>query len=97
MTLTPDDRRALRTLRTFQLVYLAIALNFIIPAISYIVAPHLAVQTMDDVNRLLGGGAWPVEHSQVWHMLAVGNVMTLGMMCLMIMLDVERLDRKSVV
>ncbi len=84
---------ALVRYRAFQLVFAAAALNFILPAISYIVAPELAVQTMDDVNRLLGGPAWPSETGQVWHMLAVGNVMTLGVLCAVIGFDVLRHHR----
>lgn len=76
--------------RSFQFVFAAAALNFLVPAISYMVAPHLAVQTMDDVNRMLGGPAWPAESGQVWHMLAVGNVMTLGVLCAVIGFDVLR-------
>ena len=76
--------------RAFQFVYAAVALNFLIPAISYIVAPELAVATMNDVNLALGGPVWPVEQGHVWHMLAVGNVMTLGVLCVVIGVDVVR-------
>lgn len=77
--------------RQFRIVYAILALNFIIPAISYIAAPEMTVATLDQVNRALGGGPYPfVESGQVWHMLAVGNVMTLGFMCTMLFLDLRR-------
>ena len=77
--------------RAFQVVYTILVLNFAIPAISYMTAPELTLQTLDHVNRALGGGAYPfVESGQVWHMLAVGNVMTLAFMCGLLLLDVRR-------
>lgn len=77
--------------RQFRIVYAVLALNFIIPALSYIAAPEMTVQTLDPVNRALGGGAYPfVESGQVWHMLAVGNVMTLGFMCTLLFVDLRR-------
>lgn len=80
-----------RAYRTFRIVYAAIALNFVLPAISYIVAPRAAIDTLDRVNRLLGGGAYPfVESGSLWHMLGVGNVMTLGFMCGLLFIDLRR-------
>lgn len=81
----------MRSYRAFQIVYAFLTLNFVIPAISYIVAPEVTVATLDRVNRMLGGGPYPfVESGQVWHMLAVGNVMTLGAMCFMLLVDLRR-------
>jgi len=74
----------------FRVVYAALALNFLIPATSYIVAPELALQTMDRINRVLGGGGFPLQQGQLWHMLAVGNVMTLGFLCALLLADLER-------
>lgn len=80
-----------RAHRAFRIVYAAIALNFILPAISYIVAPDAAIGTLDRVNRLLGGGAYPfVESGSLWHMLGVGNVMTLGFMCGLLFINLRR-------
>ena len=77
--------------RAFQVVYAILVLNFAIPAVSYMVAPEMTVDTLDRVNRLLGGGPYPFRESgQVWHMLAVGNVMTLAFMCALILADVRR-------
>ena len=80
-----------RAYRAFRIVYAAIALNFILPAISYIVAPEAAIGTLARLNRLLGGGAYPfVESGGLWHMLGVGNVMTLGFMCGLLFVDLRR-------
>ena len=80
-----------RAYRTFRIVYAIITLNFVVPAISYIVAPEAAIGTLDRVNRVLGGGAYPfVESGSLWHMLGVGNVMTLGFMCALLFVDLRR-------
>jgi hypothetical protein len=81
----------MKAYRQFRIVYALLALNFIVPAISYIAAPEMTVATLDQVNRALGGGPYPfVESGQVWHMLAVGNVMTLGFMCTLLFVDLRR-------
>jgi hypothetical protein len=81
----------MKPVRTFQIVYALLTLNFVVPALSYVVAPGLALDTLDRVNRMLGGGPYPfVESGQVWHMLAVGNVMTLGAMCALLLVDLRR-------
>ena len=73
---------AARAYRVFRWVYAFLTLNFVLPAISYIVEPDALVTSMDRINRVLGGGPYaPIESGQVWHMLAVGNVMRLGWMC----------------
>ena len=83
--------RSSRAYLAFRVVYAVLTLNFVLPAISYLVAPELTLRTLDDVNRALGGGAYPfVEAGQVWHMLAVGNVMTLGWMCALLFANLRR-------
>jgi hypothetical protein len=78
--------------RLARVVFAVLALQFFIPAISYIAAPELTVQTMRDINMLLRGGPWPSdETTQLWHMLAVGNVMTLAFLCFLLWLDMVRL------
>ena len=77
--------------RAFQVGYVLLAANFILPAASYIVAPQLALGTLDRINVLLGGGHLPPgPGGELWHMLAVGNVMTLGFLCLLILIDLQR-------
>ncbi len=75
----------------FRIVYAFLALNFLLPAASYVVAPEMAIETLDQVNRLLGGGAYPAaETGHLWHMLAVGNVATLGFLCALLCFDLPR-------
>lgn len=77
--------------RAFQVVYALLALNFAIPAVSYMAAPEVTLDTLDRINRALGGGPYPfAESGQVWHMLAVGNVMTLAFMCGLLLADLRR-------
>jgi hypothetical protein len=89
-TLTIDQPSAPAALTQFRVVYAFLTLNFILPAISYVVSPGTAVDTVQKINAALGGPAWPVESGQMWHMLAVGNVMTLGVMCAMLLVDLRR-------
>ncbi len=57
-------------LPSYRAVYTLLVLNFFLPAVSNVVAPQLTYQTLDQVNRLLGGGAYPVvESGHLWHML----------------------------
>lgn len=73
-------------------VFAILAAQFIVPAVSYLVQPVVALGTLDQVNRLLGGGQYLAHENRghVWHMLAVGNVMTLGFMCALLAWDVRR-------
>jgi len=74
-----------------QVVFAFLAIQFIIPAISYIAAPAVTVAQLSRLNALLGGGPYTVpESGHLWHMLAVGNVMTLGVMCAMLAWDLRR-------
>lgn len=73
-------------------LFALLAVQFIVPAVSYLVTPEVAIASLDQLNRLLGGGPYVVTESRghVWHMLAVGNVMTLGFMCAALALSFER-------
>lgn len=75
-----------------RVVFAVLAAQFILPALSYVVAPELTVATMDTVNRALGGGPYVATESRghLWHMLAVGNVMTLGFVCALLAVDLRR-------
>lgn len=79
-----------RAVRQMRLGLRLIGLQFLIPAVSYIVDPAAAVATVQRVNALLGGDARWVEEGHLWHMLAVGNVMTLAFLCFLIASDVGR-------
>jgi hypothetical protein len=73
-------------------VFALLAAQFIIPAISYIVDPQITNHTMDQVGQLLGGAPYASIEGRgyIWHMLAVGNVMTLGFMCALLAWDAKR-------
>lgn len=88
---TPLDERGARAVRRFRWVYLALGLNFLLPAISYVVDPGTTYATIDRVNRLLGGGPYPAaEGGHLWHMLAVTNVFTLAFLCFLLLADLPR-------
>ena len=77
--------------RTFRIVYAVLTLNFVLPAISYIVAPAAALASMNRINAALGGAPDAfADAGHVWHMLAVGNVMTLGFLCGLLWFDLRR-------
>ena len=80
-----------RSVLAFRIVYTLLVLNFFLPAVSYVVAPELTYRTLDQVNRLLGGGPYPaVESGHLWHMLGTGNVFTLALMCALLLTDLKR-------
>ena len=73
-------------------VFAALAVQFFIPAFSYLIQPEIALQTMDKVGQMLGGAPYSAVENRghLWHMLAVGNVMTLGFACALLAFDLER-------
>lgn len=88
----PAARTLPREVTQARLVFAFLAAQFIAPAISYLVQPEVALGTIDAVNRLLGGGPYVALESRghLWHMLAVGNVMTLGFVCALLAVDLGR-------
>jgi hypothetical protein len=77
--------------RDMQVVLTILALNFLIPSISYLFAPSTALEQFLRVGRLLGGADYPVtEQSHIWRVLAFSDVFTLGFACVWIQLDVRR-------
>ncbi len=79
--------------RNFQVVFTILTLNFAIPALSYTFAPAQAIDGFMQVNRLLGGGAYPFDESssELWRILAAANVAALAFMCFILQLDLQRL------
>ncbi len=73
-------------------VHAFIAFQFIVPALSYALQPSIAVDQLNQVSALLGGAPLTVHEHQgyPWHMLAVGNVMTLGFMNVLLAWDLRR-------
>jgi hypothetical protein len=82
-----------RRYRNFQIVFTVLTLNFVIPATIYTAAPEVALGQFLELNALLGGSAYnyPEAGSRVWRYLAAANVMTLGLSCLLLQLDLRRL------
>jgi hypothetical protein len=87
---TGSTTRTPAMMTAFRVVYAFLVLNFLLPAISYIVSPETTYGTIDSINRLLGGTALAAETGHLWHMLAVGNVMTLAFLCAMMLFDLKR-------
>ncbi len=77
--------------RTFQLVYTVLTLNFLVPAVSYLVAPQVAVDQVHQISALLGAAPYPAaEDGHMWRFLAFANVMALGFMCLLLQINLRR-------
>ena len=85
-------RQPCRPYRNFQLVFTALKLNFMAPAVSYALFPEVAVAQYVRANQILGGAAYPFNEldSHFWRILAAANVMTLGFMCLLLQVNVRR-------
>jgi hypothetical protein len=80
-----------KTYRNFQIVFTLLTLNFLFPAISYLVAPSVARDGIVSLGRLLGAPDYPVsEESLVWRVLAGTNVLTLAFTCFLLQLNVRR-------
>jgi hypothetical protein len=81
-----------RRYRDFQIVFALLTLNFSIPAVSYVVAPEIAHEQFSRIGEMFGGGAYtaPEPASRVWRYLGAANVMTLGLMCFLMQLNLRR-------
>ncbi|MSP63448.1 MAG: hypothetical protein EXR72_24510 [Myxococcales bacterium] len=84
-------RQPNRRYRNFQIVFTLLTLNFIVPSLSYAIAPEIAQQSFLDMGRLFHAAPYPKsEDSYTWRFLAVSNVFTLGTMCFMLHLNLRR-------
>lgn len=77
-------------MRAFRVVYGFLVLNFLLPAISYAVAPGIAEEQFAQWNRMLGGGDYSPPRHELWHMLGTTNVVALAFMCALLWWDVRR-------
>ena len=75
-----------------QVVFGLLAVQFILPSLSYLFAPEVALAQAETIGRLLGGGDYPMagEQGYIFRVLAAGNVFTLGFLCLLMLLDMRR-------
>ena len=87
-------RQPTKKYRNFQLVFTILTLNFAIPTLAYIFAPHLAVEQFLAINDALGGAAYEYAEaeltSRLWRYLGAANVATLALMCLLLQLNLRR-------
>ncbi len=85
-------RQPARRYRNFQLVFLVLTLNFVLPALSYTFNPEAAMAQFLQVNRVLGGSdyTFPEAASRVWRYLAAANVKTLGYCCFLLQYNLRR-------
>jgi hypothetical protein len=86
-------RQPCKRYRNFQIVFTILTLNFVLPAFSYTFSPQTAMDQFLQINTFLGGAdyTFPEAASRVWRYLAAANVMTLGLCCLLLQLDLRRL------
>ncbi len=92
MTRLDSSPRTPPAVVAFRVAYGFLTLNFLIPATSYLLTPEVAIAQLDALNQTLGGRPYVAHESvgHLWHMLAVGNVMTLGFMCALLLADLRR-------
>jgi len=76
--------------RWFHVVYTILALNFLIPAALYAVAPDFALQSFWRIGDLFGVPYLHSEDSVFWRVLAVANVAMLGFTCVLLQVDVKK-------
>src|SRR5262245_44337745 len=81
-----------RELRVMQVLFVALAIQFIVPSLSYLFTPDLAISQAQGIGSLLGGSAYPAgrEGGPIFRVLAAGNVFTLGVLCLLMAYDLRR-------
>ncbi len=76
--------------RNFQLVFTVLTLNFVIPSISYLVAPEAALKSVHQLSDLFGVPYTACEDGHFWRFLAFSDVATLGFICLLLQLNIRR-------
>ena len=79
-----------RAYRDFQLVYGLLALNFLIPATTYLLDPVGTHERLLGLCALVGEDGWPSsESSHLWRFLGISDVYVLGFLCVWLMLDLR--------
>lgn len=74
-------------------MYTVLTLNFFFPSIVYALDPVSASRQFERIGAVLGVGAYILtagEGGDVWRILAVGNVLSLGFMCALLQFDPRR-------
>jgi len=86
-------RQPNKAYRDFQIVYTALALNFLFPSLVYALNPVGAIRRFERIGILLGGGEYGLaagEAGYVWRLLAAGNVLSLAFKCALLQFDLKR-------
>jgi len=76
--------------RAFHVVYTVLALNFILPTMTYIVDPASAVAGFASISELFGVPYTHSEDSVLWWVLGTANVATLGFCCVLLQVDLQK-------
>ena len=78
--------------RNFQMMFTVLSLNFLIPACTYALMPEIVGEQIVSINKTLGGAPYtfPEAQSRLWRYLGAANVMTLGLMCVMLQVNIRR-------
>ncbi len=80
-----------RAYRNFAIAYAVLVLNFAIPAVSYLVAPQIAVDQVHQISAVLGAETYAAsEDSHLWRFLAASDVLALAFMCALLLLNLRR-------
>lgn len=74
-----------------RIVFAVLVLNFWIPTLFYIFAPHGAIAQFVAVGAPFGAPPYPhTEDSVFWRVLGIANVATLGFCCFLLMWNAKR-------
>lgn len=77
--------------KTFHIVYTILALNFLIPVITYAVNPSMMINQFVGISEFFGVTGYPhSEDSVLWRVLAIANVTTLGFLCVLLQLNLKK-------
>lgn len=78
--------------RVMQVIFGLLALQFILPSLSYLFTPDIALAQANQLNQLLGGAPLDLqrERGDLFRVLGFSNVFTLGVLCALLAWDVRQ-------
>ena len=78
--------------RVMQVIFGLLALQFILPSLSYLFTPDIALAQASQLNQLLGGAPLDLqrERGDLFRILGFSNVFTLGVLCALLAWDVRQ-------
>lgn len=83
-------RQPLSVYRNMQIVFNLLAVQFLIPSLSYFFTPESALGQFRQLASWVGPAYTVAEQSFVWRTLAAGNVFTLALLCFALSWNVRR-------